>query len=186
MNAVLPVVGIYVDVRRCSALIDTGCSRTIVHADRCRSWRKASVDVEIISGTSRACCGVGVVSISTDEGNSARVDVLVVHCKPLGFDLLLGVDTIKAVGGVVVGPTGSAQLRDWRTTRCAAISINEPDFTATFDHHSQTWTASWKWSEDHAPERLHNEVSEYHVVAEIWNEYMQELHTWIDNGWLVP
>ena len=34
--------------------------------------------------------------------------------------------------------------------------------------------------------RLHNEVSEYPVVAEIRNEYMQELHTWIGNGWLVP
>ena len=41
---------------------------------------------------------VGVVSISTDEGNSTRIDVLVGHGKPLGFDLLLGVDTIKALG----------------------------------------------------------------------------------------
>ena len=45
---------------------------------------------------------------------------------------------------------------------------------------------SWKWSEDHAPERLHNEVSEYSVAAEIQNEYTQELHTWIGNGWLMP
>ena len=137
------------------------------------------MDVETIGGTSHTCCGVGVVSISTDEGNSARIDVLVVHGKPLGFDLLLGVDSIKALGGVVVGPTGSVQLGDRRTIRCAAISIDEPDFTATFVHHSRTWTASWKWSEDHAPERLHNEVSEYLVAAEIRNEYMQELHTWL-------
>ena len=47
------------------------------------------------------------------------------------------------------------------------------------------WTASWKWSEDHAPERLHNEVSEYPVATEIRNEYTQELHTWIGNGWLM-
>ena len=112
--------------------------------------------------------------------------MLVVHGKPLGFDLLLGFNAIKALGGIVVGPTGSVQLRDKRTTRCAAISINEPDFTATFDHHSRMWTASWKWSEDHAPERLHNEVSEYPVAAEIRNEYTQELYTWIGNGWLVP
>ena len=111
--------------------------------------------------------------------------MLVVRGKPLGFDLLLGVDSIKALGGIVVEPTRSVRLRD-RTTRCAAISINEPDFTTTFDHHSRTWTASWKWSEDHAPERLHNEVSEYPVAKEIRNEYTQELHTWIGNGWLVP
>ena len=29
-------------------------------------------------------------------------------------------------------------------------------------------------------------MSEYPVVAEIQNDYMQELHTWIGNGWLVP
>ena len=121
------------------------------------------MDVKTISGTSHVCCGVRVVSISTDKGNSAKIDVLVVHGKPLGFDLLLGVDTIK---GVIVRPIGSVQLGDRRTTRCAAISINEPDFTVTFDHYSQTWTASWKWSEDHAPERLHKDVSEYPVVAE--------------------
>ena len=47
-------------------------------------------------------------------------------------------------------------------------------------------SASWKWSEDHAPEILHKEVSEYSIAAEIRNEYMQEFHTWIGNGWLVP
>ena len=91
--------------------------------------------------------------------------------------LLLGIDAIKALGGIIVGPTGSVLLGDWRTTKCAAISINEPDFTATYYHHTTTWTASWKWSEDHAPERLLNEVSEYLVAAEIQNEHMQELHT---------
>ena len=96
------------------------------------------MDVETIGGTSCACCGVSVVSISTDEGNSAKIDVLVARGKPLGFDLLLGIDAIKALGGIIAGPTGSVQLRDKRTTRCATISINEPDFTATFDYHNQT------------------------------------------------
>ena len=140
----------------------------------------------MIRGTSRVCCGVGVVSISTDEGDSAKIIVLVVRGKPLGFDLLLGTDVIKGLGSIVVGPTGSVQFGDRRTTKCTAISINEPDFTATFDHHSWTWTVSWKWSEDHAPERLHNEVSEYSAVAQIRNEYTQELKTCIGNSWLVP
>ena len=118
-------------------------------------------------GTSCACCSVRVVAISMDKGDSAKIDVLVVCGKPLGFDLLLGVDAIKALGSVIVWPTGSVQLGDRRTTKCAAISINEPDFTATFDHHSQMWTASCKWSEDHVPERLYNEVSEYPAAAEI-------------------
>ena len=94
------------------------------------------MDVETIGGTSHACCGVGVVSISMNEGNSAKIDMLVVRGKPLGFDLLLGINAINALGGIVVEPTGSVQLGDRRTTRCAAISINQPDFTANFDHHN--------------------------------------------------
>ena len=178
VNATLLVVGIYVDGMRCLVLIDTGCSWTIVDADRSWSWRKAGVNVKTIGGPSHACCSVGVVSISTDEGDSARIDVLVVRGKPLGFDLQLRIDAIKALGGVIDGPTGSVQLRDRRTTKCAAISIKVPDFTATFDHHSRMWTVSWKWSEDHAPKRLHNEVSRYPIAAEIQNEYMQELLMW--------
>ena len=73
------VAGIYVDGTWCSALIDTVCSLTIVNADLCLSWRKAGVDVETIGGISYVCCGVRVVSISMDEGDSAKIDVLVVH-----------------------------------------------------------------------------------------------------------
>ena len=77
------------------------------------------MDVEMIGGTSRACCSVRVVSISTDEGDSAKIDELMVHGKPLGFDLLLGINAIKAWGVIVVGPTGSVQFRDGITTKCA-------------------------------------------------------------------
>ena len=36
MNAELPVVGIKIDDLQCSALIDTGCSRSIVCANCCQ------------------------------------------------------------------------------------------------------------------------------------------------------
>ena len=82
--------------------------------------------IETIGGTSRVCCGVRVVSIFMDEGDSAKIDVLVVCGKPVGFDLLLGIDVIKALGGIVVGPTGSVQLGDGRTTKCAAMTPPKP------------------------------------------------------------
>ena len=58
-----------------------------------------------IGGMSCPCCGDGMVTVSTEEGSSAKISVLVVHGKPLGFDLLLGIDVIKALGGMVVEPT---------------------------------------------------------------------------------
>ena len=78
--------------------------------------------------------------MSTKEDISAKISALVVRSKPLGFDLLLGIDAIKAQGGMVVGPTGSVQLGNKEIVKCAAISINEPDFTATFNYQSRTWT----------------------------------------------
>ena len=107
VNVVLLVAGFYIDGTRCLALIDAGWSQTIVHADQCQSRWKAGVDVERIAGTSCVCCGIGVVPISTDEGDSAKVNVLVVCGKPLGFDLLLGIDAIKALSDIVVGSAGS-------------------------------------------------------------------------------
>ena len=159
VNAALPAASIYIDGAKCSSLIDTGCSRTIIDADRCRFWRRAIVNAMTIGGISRPCCGDGMVTLSTKEGSSAKISVLVVRGKSLGFDLLLGINAIKALGGMVVGPTGSVQLGNKGIVKCAAISINEPDFTATFNHQSRAWIVAWKSSEGRTPEALDNRVA---------------------------
>ena len=89
-NPALPAASIYVDGAKCSALIDTGCSRTLIDADRCQSWRRAIVNMMTIGGISPLCCDDGTVTVSTEEGSSAKISVLVVLSKPLGFDLMLG------------------------------------------------------------------------------------------------
>ena len=116
--------------------------------------------------------------MSMEEGSSVKISMLAVRGKPLGFDLLLGIDAIKA--------TGSVQLGNKGIVKRAAISINEPDFTATFNHRSRAWTVAWKWSEERAPEALDNMLAEYPEVAEIREDYKQELCTWMSNDWLVP
>ena len=83
-----------------------------------------------------------MVTVSTEEGSSTKISMLLVRGKPLGFDLLLGIDAIKALGGMVVGPTGSVQLGNKEIVKCAAISINEPNFTVIFNHRSQAWTVA--------------------------------------------
>ena len=121
LNTTLLVANIYVNRTQCLALVDTGCSRTIVDADRCRSWRRAAVDVITIGGMSRSCCGVGTVTVATDGGNSAKISVLVVRDKLLGYDLLSGIDAIKALGGVVVWPSGQIRIGSG-LVQCAAIT----------------------------------------------------------------
>ncbi|CAE1178373.1 CHRNN [Acanthosepion pharaonis] len=71
VNAALPVVNVYVEGKRCSALFDTGCSRSIVSANRCVTWNSQQIEIRTIDGVSRACCGVGTVSVLTDGGSHA-------------------------------------------------------------------------------------------------------------------
>lgn len=84
----------------------------------------------MIVGMSRACCGVGMVTISTKAILPRSV---VVHGKPLVFNLQLGINAIKPLGAITVGPMGSVKIGDGKVTMCPAISINEPDYTAIFD-----------------------------------------------------
>ena len=48
------------------------------------------------------CHGIGAVKVCTDTGNSTDVEALVVHERPFDFDLLLGYDAIKVLGGVLI------------------------------------------------------------------------------------
>ncbi|CAE1328869.1 unnamed protein product [Acanthosepion pharaonis] len=139
INAALPVVNVYVEGKRCSALVDTGCSRSIVSADRCVTWSSQQIEIRTIDGVSRACCGVGTVSILTDGGNHAKVDVLVARQRPLGYDLLLGIDAIRALGGMIITPAVNVELDKGRKV-CAALCISEPDFDVSFNSDERVWT----------------------------------------------
>ncbi|CAE1325348.1 unnamed protein product [Acanthosepion pharaonis] len=50
VNAALPVINVYVEGKRCSALVDTGCSRSIVSADRCVTWNSQQIEIRTIDG----------------------------------------------------------------------------------------------------------------------------------------
>ena len=75
-------------------------------------------------------------------GNSAKISVLVVRGKPLGYNMLLGIDAIRALGGVAVWPSGQIRIGGGLVPKCAAITINKPDFTVTFDQQSRAWIAA--------------------------------------------
>ena len=106
VNTAFPVANIYANRMQCLALIDTSCSRTIIYADQCLSWKKASVDIMTSRGISRLCCGIRMVTVSIEEGGSAKISVLLVCSRLLGFNLLLGTDAIKELGRIAVGLSG--------------------------------------------------------------------------------
>lgn len=66
--------------------------------------------VTTLTGAAQACCGSGTIRIRAATGNTATIDVLVIRGKPLDFDLLFGIDAIKALGGIRITQSGSVKF----------------------------------------------------------------------------
>ena len=101
----LPVSNISVDGAICLAFVASGCAHCIVHAPYCAWWTRKRVDVMTVSGQRQRCKGVGRVQLRVCNGDSVVVDVYVVDFKPLGFDFILGINGISALGGVTIFPS---------------------------------------------------------------------------------
>ena len=78
---------------------------------------------------------------------------------------VLGFDVIKELGSVHL--TKSSEARFGNPNKCAAILIDEPNFSVTFNQNTKAWTASWKWVTGHSPTGLANRVQEYTVPDHI-------------------
>ena len=102
------------------------------------------------------------------------IEALVVDKQLLGFDLLLGIDAIKELGGVYLTEAGEARFGG--LNRCAAISVDEPDFSVMYARRNKEWTVSWKWANGHSPSELSNSVQEYAVPCHARDAYEFLLH----------
>ena len=73
------------------------------------------------------------------------VSVCVTMETPLGFSFILGMDGIRALGGVTVDPRCGVCF-GVEDMICAAtdveLKVDEPDFTATYDPSMNCWTAA--------------------------------------------
>ena len=102
VNGALPVTRLSVDGVSCEALVDTGCSQCVAHVSVCRRWSRRPVSVMTVSGGRYWCEGSGEARVQLQSGESVFVDVLVVARKPLGFEFILGMNGIRALGGATV------------------------------------------------------------------------------------
>ena len=150
------------------------CSHSIISASHCGPWNRLRMMVDRMS---YACSRGEVISILTEGSDCAKVDTLVMRDKPLGYDLLIGIDPIYELGGIVIRPTGEVQLRR-KHELCAGIMIGEQYFCTAFDHKKKAWTARWKWTGHKGPDQLLNTTAVYAV----FNKSRAELETWIANG----
>ncbi|KRY93010.1 hypothetical protein T4D_12099 [Trichinella pseudospiralis] len=186
LTEALPAVRMNVSGIRRRVLVDTGCSVCVAHASCSRSWRKQNVAITTMCGRAMGCEGTGVVQLKPRGKGPVEVEVIVVRSKPLGYDLILGMNGIAALGGVTVTGGRCVRLGLDGPGVCAAaedgISIREKDFTATYC----SSTRAWKWSDAGEPGVLRNAVEEYPPANVARGAYEDELRKWIKDGWLVP
>ena len=133
MNGALPAVSVQIDGIRRTALVDTGCTQTLVRKPCCRTWKKKQVPLMVVGGNSSMCCGESVVQIGISNGPSVAVRALVVDEALFGYDLLLGLNAIRQLGGMTMSATGEVKFPQRERLMCAAITLDEPDFHAKYN-----------------------------------------------------
>ena len=73
LNGALPAVIVQIDRVRRTALVDTGCTQTLVHKSCCQTWKKKQVPLLVVGGSSSMCCGESVVQIGIGNGPSVAI-----------------------------------------------------------------------------------------------------------------
>ncbi len=140
MPALLPVVDAVVGGRKVTALIDTGCSRSIISG-----WLAKSVgpdlllvkeSVVMMNGDVSRCSRQAQVEIEL-KGLRLPLNCLVSNVLP-GVDVLLGMDAISCAGGAKFDRTGKVEFLGWGPFCAAAAAearvadIDTEDFLASF------------------------------------------------------
>ena len=82
------------------ALVDSGCSRSLVTESACNPWSQQASDVLTVDGKTLRGNGIGTITLAVDNVSPVKADVLVVNSSLLGFDMLIGMDIIRMLGGV--------------------------------------------------------------------------------------
>ena len=99
---VLPSVTLQIDGRECKAMVDSGCTRTLIHKDWCGHWERRNVGMWTVNEQKWSCLGVARVRIATACGRVAEVEAYVLPKQPFGFPCILGLDASDQWGGMTI------------------------------------------------------------------------------------
>lgn len=165
--------------------MDSGCTDTIVYAPFCEQWTRRPTYITTVGGERLRCDGDGTISVETTTGQRASIPVLVMGCKPIGMDLILGMTGISRLGGVTIESPHRLRFCGVAVSR-PPLHVDAPDFSVRFDGCAQRWVVTWKWAKGAGPECLTNSASQYSMPPDVRQDFDKEVNEWISNGWLVP
>jgi hypothetical protein len=150
---------------------------------------RTSQRIVMMNGERVNCGASSVVSVRV-SGKECVLDCLVADILP-GFQMLLGMDAIAAVGGVKIGGSGLVTFNE--TAACAAtaepaakmrLQVQDEDFSAVFAEGK--WVVKWSWKLDGKSPALKNGVAQYSVADDARTAFDEEVRDWIKCGWLQP
>jgi transposase InsO family protein/ribonuclease HI len=184
-----PTIKVRVNGRTATALVDSGCSRSIVSPWLVRSQEllRTSEQIIMMNGEQIQCNASCVALVGTEE-REVRLGCLVVSILP-GVDMLLGMDGIVAFGGVTISETGKVEFNSKKEQitcvgQSTSLQIEDTDFSAIF--FNGKWTVKWKWKEETRDPELSNTQTHYAMKPEVRAEFEKEIEDWIRDGWLQP
>nr|XP_047129447.1 uncharacterized protein LOC124809408 [Hydra vulgaris] len=205
----LPSLKVKINGMLRTALIDSGCSITVIHAKSTHGLVLKSQKLITTLGGAVHVLGETVIKLEID-GIHRVVNSLVVKEKPFGFDLILGMNAIEKFGGVIIygNKNRTVQMLAYDTAKCGVVTttiknkndINDikcdvkntnkenkrneikcANFAANFD--GKKWTASWNWNKEPV---IDNTICEYKMSHEYERSYRKEINEWNNSGILVP
>ena len=183
----LPIVEVLVGNRKMRALVDTGCTDSIIRPGLVTPDGQSPC-VVAFDGRRVPCHGRAVVSLIVQQ-SEIQVDIIVSPTMLPGIDLVLGIDAIQQLGGMSLC---NEKVYFGGGTCAAGVSMNEEeslvvedkDFRAVFD--GSVWTVRWKWKNDLVPS-LKNRIACYESSLKGNKcDFENEVERWIAEGILKP
>ena len=183
----VPVVEVTIAGNKTLALIDTGCSQSMVVR---RFTDKVSGETSVLAFDGREVRCLGYSRLSVEVGGETVVqDVRVVESLVGGVGYVLGMDIITKLGGVTVDGNivkfGKSGVCAMTVCQERKPDIEDIDFEAYFD--GTGWTVRYFWNELGEP-KLKKMIGQYdkQMGDEQRRSYEAEVERWIDEGILVP
>ena len=151
--AQLPKLLVNANGRQLSALLDSGCTRSIIRPSVVSGMRLESCrnKVVMMNGIQVDC--VSSCKLKVTVGHKlVELDCLVMDMLP-GYDMLMGMDAMKSLGGVRISEKGEVYLNEDMCLTAASedelknggiprhLEINDVDFSAVFN--KGKWTVHW-------------------------------------------
>ena len=181
----VPVILAEVNGNQVRALVDTGCTNSMV-TQRVAGRVHGQKEMVAFDGRRVRCKGTSVAQVKVGD-EVMQLEVTVAEQLVGGVDFVLGMDVISMLGGVRV----QKHTVCFGDTLCAAAvtsappDISDPDFEAFYD--GKVWTVRYLWNE-RGPPVLKNTVSEYrHKLSDDQRrQYEAEVDRWVEEGILRP